>query len=143
LPRRLGDDPLSRAKAAKASLVAVHASGASGNDVFFQRRVESEQAPVQTTEAPEITEISQIPEIKEIVATAPQAAPAAPTTEPPQASTVRESVDKLDAAPAPQEPVAPAPFAEPTLPPAASQPGTAVEPEQSGGFLKRLLGKLT
>jgi hypothetical protein len=137
LPRRLGDDPLSRAKAFKASLVAVQDSHASDNDAFFQRTAESEPAPVQA-EAPEISEISQIPEIRDAVATAPQAEAAAE----PQVSTTRETADSVNAAPAPQEPVAPSPIAEPTLPPAVSQPGGADGPEQSGGLLKRLFGKL-
>jgi hypothetical protein len=91
LSRRLGDDPLTRArskraKAAESSGSAAPAPGgeegaaqvgvqtvsrASYNDVFFQRRGEAIAAPqaaakVQVApEAPEISEISEIPEIRE------------------------------------------------------------------------------
>jgi hypothetical protein len=92
LPRRLGDDPLTRAraeraKAAEASAsvavesgvqqqaaqVGVQASSrASYNDVFFQRRGEGgpsqQTAQPRAPEAPEITEISEIPEIREAAA---------------------------------------------------------------------------
>jgi hypothetical protein len=92
LSRRLGDDPLTRAraeraKAAEASAsVAVESGGeqraaqvgvqassrASYNDVFFQRRGEvgpsQQTAEARAPEAPEITEISEIPEIREAAA---------------------------------------------------------------------------
>jgi hypothetical protein len=92
LPRRLGEDPLARArderaKAAQVSaLVAPDSEGqaavsspgirsssrTSYNDVFFQRRAEGVQqqaAEVRATpETPEISEISEIPEIREVAA---------------------------------------------------------------------------
>jgi hypothetical protein len=101
LSRRLGDDPLARArseraKAAQASASAAtdsagqasvqsviqSSSRASYNDVFFKRRAEG-AAPQQVEalrapEVPEISEISEIPEIREVAAAAPsfQASPA-------------------------------------------------------------------
>jgi hypothetical protein len=94
LPRRLGDDPLirardERAKAVQASASAASDSGAqrtahivqspsraSYNDVFFRRRAEgiaSQQQVegVRASEVPEISEISEIPEIREVAAAAP------------------------------------------------------------------------
>lgn len=153
MSRRLGDDPLSRAKAARAvaeeggaaDQAAVVSSRSSYNDVFFQRRAEQAlaPAPAATPEAPEISEISEIPEIRE-VSSAPQpetTAQAAPV------SVIEEAVAKLNAAPvapAPQEPVAPAPLGEPTLPPASSSAPSSDEQAgpQRGGLLKRLFGKL-
>ena len=94
MSRRLGDDPLTRARSARAKAVEGStpvapdpggqqgaaqvgirtASRASYNDVFFQRRREG-AAPPQVTagtrEAPEtaeISEISEIPEIREAAA---------------------------------------------------------------------------
>ena len=89
MPRRLGDDPLARAKAAQPdTLVAPVGEGgasasevqrssrASYNDVFFQRRAEEERPPraaegTAPREVPEISEISEIPEIREAAAAAP------------------------------------------------------------------------
>jgi len=93
LSRRLGDDPLirareKRAKAAQASASATSDSGGQGtsepefqsssrtsyNDVFFKRRAEgiTPQQQVEDVrgapEAPEISEISEIPEIREVAA---------------------------------------------------------------------------
>jgi hypothetical protein len=79
MPRRLGDDPLSRKKSPSskerdAPSPGLHAQQASHNDVFFQRRIEGpnqklgetpviESSPGETTssdEKPEITEVSDI-----------------------------------------------------------------------------------
>ena len=96
MSRRLGDDPLTRArskrKAVEGSTPVVLDSGgeqsrtqvglqtASYNDVFFQRRGEG-IAPPQVVadvpasrEAPEISEISEIPEIREAAASGDQSA---------------------------------------------------------------------
>ena len=79
MPRRLGDDPLARAKAAaaEAQVAIVTASGSSArtstrgayNDVFFRRRGEAAatSAPA-VVERPEISEISEIPEMREAAA---------------------------------------------------------------------------
>ena len=98
MSRRLGDDPLNRARAARAKAaegsasvaldaggqqrtaqVGSQASRASYNDVFYQRRGEGvapvQAAVVQGSEAPEISEISEIPEIRDAAsATASQPA---------------------------------------------------------------------
>jgi hypothetical protein len=96
LPRRLGDDPLTRAKDERARVAADPApaaadsgsqagvshpetfslSRASYNDVFFQRTIAQQQlADARATpEASEISEISEIPEIREVAA-APNAQP--------------------------------------------------------------------
>jgi hypothetical protein len=89
LPRRLGDDPLTRAKDERARAAApapvatdsglqvgmphpgtLSLSRASYNDVFFQRTIAQQQlADARATpEAPEISEISEIPEIREVAA---------------------------------------------------------------------------
>ena len=91
MSRRLGDDPLTRARAERAKAadasasIAVESGGeqqaaqvgvqassrASYNDVFFQRRElgpSQETAGARAPEAPEITEISEIPEIREAAA---------------------------------------------------------------------------
>jgi hypothetical protein len=93
LSRRLGDDPLVRARAERAKAaevpasaaldaggqqgtaqVGVHASRPSYNDVFFQRRGDEVPTPraaeVKAPDAPEISEISEIPEIREVAAAA-------------------------------------------------------------------------
>lgn len=89
MSKRLGDDPLIRARDARAkaeqAMTAVTAdsegqvtskpafrssSRSSYNDVFFKRRAEA-NAPQQAadiTEAPEISEISELPEIREVAA---------------------------------------------------------------------------
>lgn len=93
MPRRLGDDPLTRARSQRAKAaegsapVALGSGGQEGtaqlgiqpsltsNDVFFQRRGEnfaSQQVATvapRAPEAPEISEISEIPEIRDAAAT--------------------------------------------------------------------------
>jgi hypothetical protein len=84
LPRRLGDDPLARARASNS--VAHDSAGRGGagtssrasyNDVFFQRRAEESDPGVSSVPlreeaeplaAREISEISEIPEIREVSA---------------------------------------------------------------------------
>ncbi|MDA4116117.1 MAG: hypothetical protein OK442_06140 [Thaumarchaeota archaeon] len=88
MPRRLGDDPLNRARAEKAKAAGAPASVAlepgapqgpaqvgvqtiaSYNDVFFQRRGGGSDlqhvAEARSAEAPEISEISEIPQIREV-----------------------------------------------------------------------------
>lgn len=89
MSRRLGDDPLTRARSERAKAAAASASFATGsegqegaahvgtqsasrasyNDVFFQRRGGDIAAQPVTSasadEAPEISEISQLPEIRD------------------------------------------------------------------------------
>jgi hypothetical protein len=179
LPRRLGDDPLARAKAS-APVAPVpggqggmaqpgirSSSRASYNDVFFQRRTAGDdqaitgrpQQQVEARSAPEISEISEIPEIREVAAL-PEvrtdqgvAAIAGAEREPEGAQVVEvqpasaavaienteavgpsvpvgDLASQVDAVPAAKEGRAGAPVAQ--LEP---------EPQNGGGFLKRLFGR--
>jgi hypothetical protein len=164
LSRRLGDDPLNRARTERAktqgeapvpsdlagqatAVVQVPAkSRASYNDVFFQRRgAGGPQPPVagSAPDAPEITEISEIPEIHEAAAASTGQSGMEVThvesAEPvvaAQVSIVEEAVSKPNAvAPAEEQPAAILAAA-----PQAPEAG-APEPEKTGGFFKRLFGK--
>lgn len=158
MPRRLGDDPLSRARSgqpASTGQKVLQEPRSSYNDVFFQRRAPDE-APAQPepeTEAAEISEISEIPEIREAAAQAAAPAIGAPTA-------------PVELTP-PGEPVEPAPASAETEPAAAAssspdaqapndapadttgaRPGAEAPPvdrpgeeEQRGGLLKRIFGK--
>jgi len=151
LPRRLGDDPLARAKAALAAdsaggapQVAVQSSRSSYNDVFFQRRSEGASPALAgrvepTRESPEISEISEIPEIREVAAAPAIRADVAVTSfedkAAPQETTVPAVVTVEKA-----EPVVPAVSEAPTSQtPAPSSP--AQGEQKGGGFLKRLFGR--
>ncbi|MDG6966862.1 MAG: hypothetical protein JRN58_02975 [Nitrososphaerota archaeon] len=127
MPRRLGDDPLARARPGPpAGAAELEASDRSYNDVFFQRRVPDE-APSPSParpEAPEISEISELPEIRE--AASSQVEPQAPAP----VSTVAEVVAGMYAETSPPVQPAPQPTAE------------ADEGEQKGGLLRRIFGKL-
>ncbi len=168
MPRRLGDDPLARAKNAKAdpSQASAPSTGtASGqslrrqsyNDVFFERRADAGQQEVaaspqpQHIEAAEISEISEIPQMRE--------AAAAPTVQPTEAAAIvtpEASVaqNEVVVAVSPSRQVAePAGYIEtivaqvqaqpaPTPQPAgATADGHKAEPQKSGGFFKRLFGR--
>jgi len=150
LSRRLGDDPLTRARNARtkaaqeAAPVApdssqggtghpgiLSTSHASSNDVFFQRR--AEETALQGAEArapqetPEISEISEIPEIREVAAAPPVQADlreAPEVTPTPPVSTVEEVVATLNGTvegPAARADAAPAVRGEPSRLPAVSQ----------------------
>ena len=150
MPRRLGDDPLAKAKAASAS----GTIRAPANSVFFQRRAPDADAdtapvPVPEPETREISEISEIPEMKEAAAAptalepapSPAAAPASP--EPAgQPSFIQEVVTNFAApvAPVPQTTsvaVASEQAAAPEAP-----PSVAPAEEAKDGLLHRLFGKL-
>jgi hypothetical protein len=170
LSRRLGDDPLSRAKSERAKAPQASASAvsdpisshASYNDVFFKRRAEglaTQQASEaqRAPEAPEISEISEIPEIREVAA-APSfgAGPSMPaqvnvaqdTIVPPfhQVSIIEEAVARLNGSFAGTTVLAPN-TPDATSAPASTQaaveskPEARPEPQKSGGFFKRLFGK--
>ncbi len=132
MPRRLGDDPLARARPGPpAGAAELEASDRSYNDVFFQRRVPDEApspspspTPSPSPEAPEISEISELPEIRE--AASSQVEPQAPAP----VSTVAEVVAGMYAETSPPVQPAPQPTAE------------ADEGEQKGGLLRRIFGKL-
>ena len=168
MSRRLGDDPLTRArnariKAAQATapdsgLGTLSTAHASYNDVFFQRRAEGIARQGAVARAPqeksEISEISEIPEIREVAAAPPVQADlhvtaeveAAPEVRPaPQVSFIEEVVATLNGTVT--IPAAPAVNDEPARLPAVSQaPGGSSgeakpEAQKSGGFFKRLFGK--
>jgi hypothetical protein len=148
LSRRLGDDPLTRARDERArsqptavlETGAAQRSSASYNEVFFERRSreEEEVAPVVSEPAPEISEISELPEMREVETV--------PAVEPQTAhiSTIAEVVAQLNAA-APvaiQPETAPAPAVTLASTTAAETPaGSDAEATQGGGFFKRLFGK--
>jgi hypothetical protein len=163
LSRRLGDDPLARARSERAKTGQTTAPAASDgagqtttvtetnsparasyNDVFFQRRQAG--APVQPVagsnpDAPEITEISEIPEIRE--ATANEAshreAHLSPTAEPEVAAVQLSTIEDVVTSPtvSPLTAAAERPAEVPVTSTGASTP----EPQDSGGFFKRLFGK--
>jgi hypothetical protein len=166
LPRRLGDDPLARAKAS--ALAGPDSSGRGGpgissrasyNDVFFQRRGEEGDSAItirppdgraEPQAAQEISEISEIPEIREV--------PALPEVQDGRgAAAVDEGERAPDAPQAPEPQQAPAvvevgsvevvtsgaPVAEPAT---RAEPSPVVEearpePQNGGGLLKRLFGR--
>jgi hypothetical protein len=75
LPRRLGDDPLTRARKKTTRLASDGSIPLHGkhNDVFFQRRTEETDSAttrksMQVSLVPEISEISEAPEIREVAA---------------------------------------------------------------------------
>jgi len=170
LPRRLGDDPLTRARNAKAATSVVTADASpqpdapaparssrrsSYNDVFFQRRGETGTLQVESQSAPsaeqaEISEISEIPEMREVAAApiahpeviVPQPAPAiAPVEVRPEPIAV--TVEATVATAGPSMPVSAAPIAAPEAvsPPVAIADAPKPEAEKSGGFFKRIFGR--
>jgi len=170
LSRRLGDDPLNRARTerAKAAQAAAPApsdlpgqgttvvevqtkSRASYNDVFFQRReagAPQPPVPASAPEAPEITEISEIPEIHEAAAASTgqsstevtHVTSEEPAPAPALVPIVEQVVSKPNEA-APAEEQAPPVLAAAPLASGASATETAPEPQKTGGFFKRLFGK--
>lgn len=166
MSRRLGDDPLNRArseraKAAQAAApVASEGAGqakavvevkpsarASYNDVFFQRRESGAPAlPVADSapEAPEISEISEIPEIREATAVAASQgwldAGHAPSPEPEVSAAPQVTIVEDVVAKVNAAPAAPAQEQAPVTP-EASEGVSAPEPQKTGGFFKRLFGK--
>jgi hypothetical protein len=134
LPRRLGDDPLARAKNATAVKAAramqtgeegqVTLPAASYNDVFFERKPADAQvkpAVESAPEVPEISEVSELPQIREAAAAPDAQPPAAPAK-----SYLEELVANLNAA-------------QPA--PAQTADAKQGQSQESGGFFKRLFGK--
>jgi hypothetical protein len=142
LPRRLGDDPLARAKNAKksgASPQARVAQSQSSNDVFFQRRGVEEAAP-GPQESPEISEISEIPAIREAAAaptevTAPAPAPIEAVSQPPATTSfIEEVVTKFNET---------APSTAPPSAPTSIEASVAeAQVEGSGSLLRRFISAL-
>lgn len=149
MSRRLGDDPLTRRKAAQPAAIESAAQVATtssrpSNDVFFQRR---ESAPTQPAapapaETSEISEISELPAIKDAAAApAPEVAEpvvqaeptAAPVPAVAQVSIIEEAVAKLNASGGTRQVESNSP---------STSDGTADASPQDDGLLKRLFGKL-
>jgi len=168
MPRRLGDDPLSRKKSSfkaegdPSALPASPVQQTSHNDVFFRRRTEGPQPTPEGTpgqqrpslgegtnvdERPEITEVSDIMRTASVAKStqgAEQLARPAPVGEPahPPAEEPVETIGQTP--PVISEPV---PALEPShqateepAAPTSSQPQP--EPKKNEGFLKRLFGRL-
>jgi hypothetical protein len=171
LPRRLGDDPLIRAKAAQGPATGASASGdpqpavqssprSSYNDVFFQRRAEGTSPAIvgksqQASEAAianeraEISEISEIPEIREMAA-APvvRADSVVAPIEMKVAPQATESAEVGAVAAvvtvesaSPNESGSPIQASASHAEAAAKDAPTSQGEEKSGGFLKRLFGR--
>jgi hypothetical protein len=168
LPRRLGDDPLTRKRSpsakARDSPSAQPASVAqqtSHNDVFFRRRTENplpklEGTPdhqglslgeaVNTDEKPEITEVADIVRTAQVAMKtqgAEQLTEPMPIDEPHPATeepvVTIEQTPSIVAEPAVAVESSP-PITEEQVAPASSQPQP--EPRKSDGFFKRLFGRL-
>jgi hypothetical protein len=166
MPRRLGDDPLSRKRSPSTGENQTSSAPpgfltqqTSHNDVFFRRRDEGpqskpEDAPDKESilggtangeERPEITEVTDIVRTAQAAMStegAERLAAPAPTDEP-VPPPAEEQVETTEGTlPTLSDPVPsiepPTPIAEPT-PPASSQPGP--ESQKSEGFFKRLFGR--
>ena len=169
MPRRLGDDPLSRKrppstmeKDASSAARGLSTQQTSHNDVFFRRRLEGpppgpEDSSDKESSLAEVTSIDERPEITEVsdimrtakadqnTQGAEQLAKAVPIDEPvlPQAE---EPAEKTEQTP-PQVPE-PLPSIEP-LPPVKQEPAAPIsdqseseqQPQKTEGFFKRLFGK--
>ena len=163
MPRRLGDDPLSRKKPSSAkdptSAQPAPALQASHNDVFFRRRAENPQPKTERAleeqglrEATDVDEKPEITEVADIVRTARAAmstqgagelaAPvsSAGSVSPPVERPVEKTVLAPSMVSAPVPPSEPSPpVAEEPAAPASSQSGA--QPQKSEGFFKRLFGR--
>ena len=159
MPGRLGDDPLSRKRSSKPKDSSVPSAPAarqtSHNDVFFMRRTDGlgdtpdQQShdlggAVDTVERPEITEVG------DIVRTAQAAMNSQGAEELAKPTPMEESPHALPEEHVEQAPptlTEPAPMIEPPhsateeeAAPAQDRPQP--EPQKSGGFFKRLFGRL-
>lgn len=145
MSRRLGDDPLARAKNARAVQAARVQSGAvvavgSRNDVFFQTKTEvvdvsaPNAIPARPVEAPEISEVSELPQIREA-----NAMPIVDVVQPPGPARPASSTEPVVT----RSPLATAQIAAPAQQVAPEPEPAKAEPEaDKGGLLKRLFGKL-
>ena len=135
MPRRLGDDPLARAKNATAVQAAramqtgeanpIMVPASSYNDIFFERRSADAAKPVAqpAPDAPEISEVSELPQIREAAAAPATAAPGAPAK-----SYLEELVANLNAN-------------TPASAQAADAPREGTQSQENGGFFRRLFGR--
>jgi len=169
MPRRLGDDPLSRKRSpsakendAPSARPGFPTQQASHNDVFFRRRTEalqltSDGAPVQqpsglgearnSDEKPEITEVADLVRTAQAAKStqgAEQLARAVPIDESTH-NPAEEPTDTIEQTPPNvSEPVvsfeSPPPLTE--VPGAPSSSQVEPEPQKSIGFFKRLFGRI-
>ena len=167
MPRRLGDDPLSRKRSpsaqqkdASSSPQGLTIQQTSHNDVFFRRKPEGlqpkpEDAPGKesdlgetpsTEERPEITEVSDMmraANVDQSTQGAEQLAKALPIDEPAQPQAEEPVQNTEETPPTVPEPL---PSIEP-LPPVAQEPAASdstqqePQPQKTEGFFKRLFGK--
>ena len=151
MPRRLGDDPLSRKKKPGDAVSAQSAAAAlqtSHNDVFFRRRSEAafQRTPgpekgADTQEGPEITEVAELVKTAQAAIStqgAGQLAEPIPAEQSTQPAFAEEVAEASTAGPESSTAIEPShPAAED--PPSPDQPQS--EPEKSG-FFKRLFGRL-
>jgi len=167
MPRRLGDDPLSRQgpsspKDTPSSRPTSPPQRPSHNDVFFRRRTESpqlisdgasdEQRPIlgearNSDEKPEITEVADIVRTAQAARStqgAEQLARPVPIDEPTHHPADEPAENIEQTSPNTSEPIAslePPPLpTEGPVAPASSQ--SELEPQKSKGFFKRLFGRL-
>jgi len=166
MPRRLGDDPLSRKRPSSAKDAISARPGpptqqTSHNDVFFRRRTENSQpipegAPAKqlstlgdatnVDEKPEITEVADIMRTAQVAMSTQGAGelaapvhldePVSPPVERP-VEEIAQTPPTLSAPDVPSEP--PRPVAEEPTAPASGQP--EAQPQKSEGFFKRLFGR--
>jgi hypothetical protein len=167
MPRRLGDDPLSRKRSpttreneTPAAPPGLLTQETSHNDVFFRRRVEGPQSkPVDAPdkesilggtanadERPEITEVADIVRTAQVALSTEGAERLAGpgSADVPAHPPVEEQAETTEPAPPTlPDPVPsfepPTPIAEEPLPPVSSQPDP--ESQKSEGFFKRLFGR--
>ena len=165
MPRRLGDDPLSRKRSPSAKDVPSAQPGhpaqrTSHNDVFFLRRTENPQpklegVPDKQLSLGETKNVEERPEISEVVEIV-RTAQVAKSTQGAEELVGPLAVDEA-AHPPVEEPVVRLEQARPTAiePVAAIEPSSSVDaepavapssqsetrPQKSEGFLKRLFGR--
>jgi len=151
MPRRLGDDPLSRKKKPGDAVSAQSGAAAlqtSHNDVFFRRRSESASQRIpgpekvaDTEEGPEITEVGELVKTAQAAIStqgAGQLAEPMPTVQSTQPAVAEEEAEASPTVPEPSTAIEPS-HAAAEDPPSPDQPQS--EPEKSG-FFKRLFGRL-
>ncbi len=157
MPRRLGDDPLARAKkgttgaataaapsaAARAASLSRVSSQESYNDVFFQRRVETgnpvtpDKPRPEAAETREISEVSEIPELREAGVARVNVGGATMSAAPPVAAVAAPSAAQSLIEP---ETLVSAP-GRAAAPQAVNKTEVQPEPEKNDGFLKRFFNR--
>jgi len=162
MPRRLGDDPLSRKRSTSAkgndtlsAQPGFPMQQTSHNDVFFRRKIEGpqpkpdgaseeESSPWEATNIDEKPEISEVADIMRTAKAAESTQGAEQLASPmlmgePAIAPAEEPVEKTDDAPPTESQPAPSFGPPPPGIPASSQSGP--QPQKSEGLLKRLFGR--